>query len=49
VPVSDPEVALIEPGMRAAVVVEGERASRAATVLVTRGSASVLGQDNLRR
>ena len=47
VPVSDIEVALLRPGMRAKVVVEGEREPRQATILLTRGSAGTLGLDDL--
>lgn len=47
VPVSDAEVSLLRPGMTASVVLEGERDARVATVLLTRGSASVLGRDSL--
>jgi len=47
VPVADAEVPLIKPGMRADVVLEGESVTRAASVLLTRGSASTLGRDDL--
>lgn len=47
VPVSDAEVSLLRPGMTANVILEGERVARPATVLLTRGSASVLGRDSL--
>jgi multidrug resistance efflux pump len=47
VPVADAEVALIKPGMPAEVVLEGEPAMRTASVLLTRGSASTLGRDDL--
>ena len=47
VPVSDAEVSLIRPGMQAEVVLEGESLSREARVLLTRGSASTLGRDDL--
>jgi hypothetical protein len=47
VPVADAEVPLIKPGMQAEVVLEGEPLSRTASVLLTRGSASTLGRDDL--
>jgi multidrug resistance efflux pump len=47
VPVADAEVPLIEPGMEADVVLEGETVTRRAKVLITRGSASTLGRDDL--
>ena len=47
VPVSDAEVPLIKPGMAAEVVLEGESVTREASVLLTRGSASTLGRDDL--
>ena len=47
VPVADAEVPLIRPGMPAEVVLEGEPVTRTASVLLTRGSASTLGRDDL--
>jgi HlyD family secretion protein len=47
VPVADAEVPLIKPGMEADVVLEGETETRRAKVLVTRGSASTLGRNDL--
>jgi hypothetical protein len=47
VPVSDAEVSLLKPGMDADVVLEGESVTRAARVLLTRGSASTLERDDL--
>lgn len=47
VPVADAEVPLIEPGMTAEVVLEGDAEARRASVLLTRGSASPLGRDDL--
>jgi multidrug resistance efflux pump len=47
VPVSDAEVSLITPGMRAEVVLEGESRTRNARALLTRGSASTLGRTDL--
>ena len=47
VPVADAEVPLIRPGMRAEVILEGEPVTRTASVLLTRGSASTLGRDDL--
>jgi multidrug resistance efflux pump len=47
VPVSDAEVSLIRPGAEAEVVLEGETVARTARVLLTRGSASPLGRDDL--
>jgi multidrug resistance efflux pump len=47
VPVADAEVPLIKPGMQAEVILEGESVTRAASVLLTRGSASTLGRDDL--
>jgi multidrug resistance efflux pump len=47
VPVADAEVSLIRPGMRADVILEGEAVARVASVLLTRGSASTLGRDDL--
>jgi multidrug resistance efflux pump len=43
VPISDAEAALIRHGMKADVILEGERTPRSATVLLTRGSASTIG------
>lgn len=47
VPVSDAEVSLIKPGNDANVVLEGETVVRKASVLLTRGSASTLGREDL--
>lgn len=47
VPVSDAELALIKPGMKAYVVIEGDRESREAQVLLTRGSTATLAQNDL--
>jgi multidrug resistance efflux pump len=47
VPASDIEVALVRPGMKAEVVLEGEHRPRQATILLTRGSAGTLGLDAL--
>ena len=47
VPVADAEAALIRPGHKADVVLEGETKVRSATVLFVRGSASTLGLDDL--
>ncbi|MEM6461523.1 MAG: HlyD family efflux transporter periplasmic adaptor subunit [Pseudomonadota bacterium] len=47
VPVSDAELPLIRPGMRAEVVMEGESDERDATVMLTRGAAATLGRDDL--
>ena len=47
VPVSDAEVSLLRPGMRAEVVLEGKSLTRKANVLLTRGSASTLGRADL--
>jgi multidrug resistance efflux pump len=47
VPVSDIEVALLNIGARAEVVLEGERTTHHGTVLLLRGSASTLGADDL--
>lgn len=47
VPVADAEVALIKPGMAAAVILEGETLTRKAHVVLTRGSASTLGKTDL--
>jgi len=47
VPVSDAEVPLIRPGMRTEVILEGESRTREGLVLLTRGSASTLTQDDL--
>jgi multidrug resistance efflux pump len=47
VPVSDAEVSLLRPGMDADVILEGESVTREARVLLTRGSASTLGRDDL--
>lgn len=47
VPASDIEVALVRPGMKAEVVLEGEQQPRQATILLTRGSAGTLGLDAL--
>ena len=46
VPVSDIEVALLNIGARADVVLEGERTTHQGTVLLLRGSASTLGADD---
>jgi multidrug resistance efflux pump len=43
VPISDAEVALIRHGMKAEVILEGERMPRIGTVFLTRGSASTIG------
>jgi multidrug resistance efflux pump len=42
VPISDAEVALISKGMKAEVILEGERTPRTGTVILTRGAASTL-------
>ncbi|HEX2553360.1 MAG TPA: HlyD family efflux transporter periplasmic adaptor subunit [Microvirga sp.] len=42
-PISDAEVALIRNGMKAEIILEGERAKRTGTVFLTRGSASTIG------
>jgi len=47
VPVADPEVSLIRPGMQADVILEGDTEVRKADVLLTRGSASTLGAEDL--
>jgi len=47
VPVADAEVSLIGPGMAAEVILEGDTEIRNASVLMTRGSASTLGRDDL--
>ena len=47
VPVSDAEVSLINPGMTAEVILEGDRLVRHARVLMTRGSAATLGREDL--
>jgi multidrug resistance efflux pump len=43
VPISDAEAALIRHGMKADVILEGERTPRTGTVFLTRGSASTIG------
>ena len=47
VPVSDIEVALLQIGAGAEVVLEGERTAHHGTVMLLRGSASTLGADDL--
>jgi hypothetical protein len=47
VPISDAEAALLWRGARASVVIEGERRSRAARVLLVRGSTGTLGTTDL--
>ncbi|NNE24287.1 MAG: hypothetical protein HKN11_16935 [Rhizobiales bacterium] len=47
VPVSDAEVSLIKPAMVAEVILEGDNVVRLAKVLMTRGSASTLGREDL--
>lgn len=47
VPVADAEVSLLEPGMRADVILEGSAERREAEVLLTRGSAATLDRDDL--
>lgn len=47
VPISDIEVALLEVGAEADVVLEGERTTHHGTVLLLRGSAATLGADDL--
>jgi hypothetical protein len=47
VPVVDTLAVLVQPGWRAEVSLEGEDVKRAATVLMTRGSSSRLGKDEL--
>ncbi len=47
VPVADAELALLEPGMTAAVLLEGRSRSVPAKVLMTRGSGSVIGRADL--
>lgn len=46
-PVSDATVALVEPGMSANIVLEGERKLRQGKVLNTRGAADTLGRMDL--
>ena len=47
VPASDVEIALLRKGARANVVLEGEKSSRAGTVILTRGAAATLGSNDL--
>ena len=47
VPVADAEVSLISPGMKAEVILEGDTEVRNASVLMTRGSASTMGKQDL--
>ena len=47
VPVSDVEVALLQIGQPAVVLLEGESTERAARVIQVRGAASTLGRDDL--
>jgi len=47
VPVADAELALMEPGMTAEVLLEGRSRSVKAEVLMTRGSGSVVGRSDL--
>ena len=47
VPVSDAELPLIGPGAPAEVVLEGEPRTRAAVVLLARGSSATLGRADL--
>ncbi|WP_419909772.1 HlyD family efflux transporter periplasmic adaptor subunit [Hoeflea sp.] len=47
VPVSDAELPLIQPDMRARVIMEGESNEQEATVLLTRGAAATLDRDDL--
>jgi multidrug resistance efflux pump len=47
VPLADAEVSLIKPGMAAEVILEGETETRRADVLLTRGSGSTLGKEDL--
>ncbi len=47
VPVPDAEIALIDNGDQAEVVLEGESFTRTATVLLTRGSAATIGRKDL--
>ncbi len=47
VPLSDVEIALLPKGAPATIVLEGERQSRQGTVLLTRGSAAVIGSADL--
>lgn len=47
VPVSDVEAALLRPGDRADVILEGENCVRRGVVLLTRGSSSLLGERDL--
>jgi len=47
VPVSDVETALLHQGSVAHVVLEGERRTRTGTVILTRGSAGTLGNNDL--
>ena len=47
VPVSDAEVSLIKPEMKAEVILEGDTTARRASVLMTRGSAATLSRRDL--
>lgn len=47
VPLSDVEIALLKPGARADVVLEGEREQRPGVVLLLRGSAATIGNHDL--
>jgi multidrug resistance efflux pump len=47
VPVSDVELALLTKGAPANVILEGEQKIRRGTILLTRGAASTIGQDDL--
>ncbi|MDF2367849.1 HlyD family efflux transporter periplasmic adaptor subunit [Sneathiella sp.] len=47
VPLADAEVPLLKPGMTAEVVLEGDYEMRNGTVIMTRGSAFTLGNDDL--
>ncbi len=47
VPVPDAETPLIHPGMNARVVIEGSRTPVEASVVLVRGSAAILGSDDL--
>lgn len=47
VPLSDAEVPLVTPGMTATIVLEGDSIERTGTVLLSRGSAFTLGENDL--
>ncbi len=47
VPLSDAEVPLVTPGMTAKIVLEGDNVERTGTVIMSRGSAFTLGENDL--